>query len=483
MEPTPEQQAVMSADAPLVLVNAFAGTGKTSTLVARAAHRRKRRLYLTFTRASKDDAKEKFGSLADVKSAHGLAFGAIGRQFRDRIATHIRPNDVQAAGLVPNLDGKMYPITYFAIETLKAFFYSCDASIGTAHLPGSMIAVGKSDHGKVLSIADAIWQEMRKPNGNIGMLHDCYLKMYHMSGPDIGQRYEEVMLDEAQDSNAVILDIALRASCQRVIVGDRHQSIYGFRRAVNAMEMRDGLKLALTQSFRFGPKIASAAGSLLRHWKNEPRMLKGRPDIADSVRAIDPKNVRTRTNIAYLGRTNFSVFGRAVDAVRHRLPIYFVGGSTGYRLDIILDAWRLKETGQATSFLLRHFDSFDQMVERAYECDDKELKLLHSIISEYDKEIPSLIERIKDAETRNEAGAVILSTAHKSKGLQFETVVLEQGFFEGVQPGAFPYNEFLRACGEEVNLLYVAMTRAIRHLMLPPECFRAAVAPEIRWTS
>jgi hypothetical protein len=79
---TDEQKAVVEAAkaGSHLKVVAFAGAGKTFTLVEVAkALAGKRILYLTFSKALAEEAKEKFGNLADAMTNHALAYQKTGK--------------------------------------------------------------------------------------------------------------------------------------------------------------------------------------------------------------------------------------------------------------------------------------------------------------------------------------------------------------------------------------------------------------------
>ena len=60
--------------------------------------------------------------------------------------------------------------------------------------------------------------------------------------------------------------LVLAQCCDVVLVGDRHQQIYRFRGAENALDapqLVDADQLYLTHSFRFGPAVAQVANMLL----------------------------------------------------------------------------------------------------------------------------------------------------------------------------------------------------------------------------
>ncbi len=74
----------------MIWLIAGAGTGKTSTLALMAASTRSRGLYLAFNRATARDAAHCFPRNVECRTAHSLAFGATGREYRDRLNSSAR---------------------------------------------------------------------------------------------------------------------------------------------------------------------------------------------------------------------------------------------------------------------------------------------------------------------------------------------------------------------------------------------------------
>jgi len=70
-------EAVKSGD-PLIKINAFAGTGKTTTLLAIANELKNRSiLYLAFNKSIQLEAKSKFPYNTLVKTTHSIAYGQV----------------------------------------------------------------------------------------------------------------------------------------------------------------------------------------------------------------------------------------------------------------------------------------------------------------------------------------------------------------------------------------------------------------------
>ncbi|MEN1792887.1 UvrD-helicase domain-containing protein, partial [Pseudomonas aeruginosa] len=120
-----------------------------------------------------------------------------------------------------------------------------------------------------LDMARVVWRRMVDLQ-DTGMLmpHDGYLKLYQLSKPDLSQRFDCMFLDEGQDINPVIADIAHWQRIKMAIVGDPHQQLYRFRGAEDALNsdwMVGAEEHYLTQSWRFGPAIAHVANIILSY--------------------------------------------------------------------------------------------------------------------------------------------------------------------------------------------------------------------------
>jgi len=229
--------------------------------------------------------------------------------------------------------------------------------------------------------------------------------------------YEHIILDEAQDTNPVMMEVIRQQKAKLLLIGDRHQSIYGFRKANNAMEIFSAMGakvLKMPKTWRFGQDIADVANKLLGHFKSEDTRIIG---------AGPASTQRSSSARAILSRTNAGLFREAADV--GGVGVYWVGGIEGSRVDLLLDAWSLKcnRRNQIASPMLRQYTSWSQLQEEAEISKDPETKLLCNFIETYGSETPDLVDSFKRHALKSEKGArLILSTAHKSKGLDFDHV-------------------------------------------------------------
>src|SRR5215831_20059588 len=86
--PTLEQQAIVDAFAfgHDLVIEAGAGTGKTSTLEMIAASTPESGVYLAYNKAIAGDARLRFPSNVECRTAHAFAFAAVGKQMGHRLS-------------------------------------------------------------------------------------------------------------------------------------------------------------------------------------------------------------------------------------------------------------------------------------------------------------------------------------------------------------------------------------------------------------
>ena len=461
MNLTQEQQAIISCQADLITVNAFAGTGKTSTLEAFAlAKPEKRMLYVAFNKAIQTEAERRVPGNVECRTTHSLAMRAVGKHYRHKLVEKLRlPAIISALNLPPD-----YQVAEAIHKTLIRFLASDKQAAAEAvdpHANSAWLLAEYTNH---------LWAMMCDKNDDrIGMLHDGYLKLYQLSRPHLS--YDYILFDEAQDANPATTDILVNQACAKVFVGDRHQQIYQFRGAINAMNRLKGEQFYLTNSFRFGQRIADAGNRVLAA-KNEPRQIKGLRGPGHIG------EVNRKERYAIICRTNATVFEEAVSVHKYK-KIHFMGGIAGYRFDRLEDGYHL-QTGRLDLIkdnYIRSFGTFAELSRCVAETEDPELRNLQRTVSEYGRQIPALTRVIREKAVDSSTEAdIIITTAHKAKGAEFTQVKLAEDFIDladydnMVESGKYKRQE-LEA---ELNLLYVAVTRAVKTLQ-PNSEFAAAL--------
>jgi len=450
VKPTEEQSAVLDSDAHVRIVQAFAGAGKTTTLRMLADRlRNKRVLYLAFTKANQLDAEKKFGSNVKCLTTHALAMPITGRAYRAKLTGNLQIKSI--------IDALRMPTDYLLASEIRRVLLAYLVS-DARHIE-DIVPLGMRGDATVTG-AQRVWDIMQDPsNATVGMLHDGYLKLFQLRNPALP--YDHILFDEAQDTNPVTAAIVAGQPCSKTYVGDEHQQIYQFRGARNAMRDVQGQRLKLTQSWRFGGLIADVANRVLGEKGETSRVIgmNGQGEIGP----VDVSLPHTA-----ICRTNAGIFEQAVAAAVNGECIHFVGGVENYKFDRIEDSWRLKnrEVSAIRDSSIRNFGTFAEMARCAEESNDVELKGLIRIVEEYSFEIPRLTEQIKACATDASRSNLTLVTGHKCKGLEFDQVRLADDFLDIatykdlIEEGKSTKDEL--EC--EINLVYVAATRALRRL-------------------
>jgi superfamily I DNA/RNA helicase len=474
-----QRRAVARASAghPLAIV-ARAGAGKTHTLRAVAAARPQvDACLLAFNRSVAREARTRLPPHARATTVHALAYRTVvapDPRMRAKLerATRAGPADWgEAAGLAPRDPATAAHVA--AIRSVLQRFLADDAEAPEArHLAPDLAAtleerLGSERFGErrrwLLRRAARLWTRIGDPDDPTPLPHDGYLKLFARADPPAPAPL--LLVDEAQDIAPVTLGWLRRLSVQVVLVGDPAQRIYGFRGAVDAMAASGHPEVRLTRSFRFGEEIAACARRVLRVLA--PGAALG--GTGGPGRVHDDPPTRTGPD----GAGSHAVLCRStagvVEAiVAHAdLGVHVVGGVDTLvpELEAAYRLWTRRHDGRGP--VLHGFDRWSDLARTA-EAHGGGLRTLRDLIERYGDGVPELTRRLRGAvRARSHDAPITVSTVHRAKGGEWDRVELWRDLPR--VPGdpealaAAPDPESARA---EANLLYVAVTRARRELLL-----------------
>lgn len=465
-KPTEEQDAALQSfrSGHSLKINAFAGSGKTSTLQLLANKTGLRGQYLAFNKSIVADASEKFPDTVDCSTSHSLAFRAAPFGYKRDVGK--LTNRCTAKQLVEVLDikrrrfGDKYAIMpesqgYLYLETIRRYAQSADDEIGLQHVPvlGAIRSappeVRDEVSGFALEGARHVWSRMLSENDPLPLGHDGYLKLWGLSRPIIAADY--IMLDEAQDTNPVVLDILQRQRAQLIYVGDRYQQIYEWRGAVNAMEsIETDSSTYLTTSFRFGDAIAELATRMLVKL-GESKPVNGNPALLSKVGKTNPS--------AVLARTNANTISAVIEALDAGQKPHLVGDKSEL-MDMLRGVFSLKDEEPSTCPAFFGFKSWNEVVEFARTDEGAHLVTFVNLVEKRgEKQLMWALNRTVDEENAD----LVISTGHRSKGREWKSVRLMDDFLRS-SPGD---RNDRGPDPAELRLLYVALTRARESLEVP----------------
>lgn len=464
MKPTDEQLAALDIfrRGESMVIEAGAGTGKTSTLRLLASSTKRRGRYLAFNKAIVTDVERVITQRVAASTAHALAMRAIGGDYRHRLGSPrmrsaliaqklgIRSMVVHPLGMP-----KVLQPGYLAGHTMRAvtkFCQTADEEPSARHFPfidgidypdrdGRPTATNNIAVAKELEPAlQRAWADVCSRDGMLPFKHDHYLKIWQLGHPRIETDF--ILFDEAQDANPVMAAvIAEQTHAQRVHVGDSQQAIYEFTGAINALaEIDIEKRVLLTQSFRFGQAIADEANSVLEMLGADLRIV-GLDSIDSIVEKIDGEPD------AILCRTNATAVTEMLRAQRRMVSARLEGGGTEV-LQFADAAAQLRTEHWTAHPELACFTSWNEVLEYvAQDAQGRDLKLMVDLVEEFG------IDVIKRALDDMPAVAdLTISTAHKAKGREWDRVRIADDFAE------------LSGEPPELRLRYVAYTRARRQL-------------------
>jgi superfamily I DNA/RNA helicase len=484
MQLTPEQYEIVNSTGD-IKINAVAGSGKTTTIIeyAKARPGSTKILYLAFNKSVRLEAKKKFAEKGlnnvQVETAHSLAYKNIVFKHKYEVRPQGYKTNEIAELLGLQVNGEKHAEYIVANHINKFIAYFCnsdkqkiqDLDYSETVTDAKARAFVKSFYDYIQSKTRLLLSKMDK--GEIAVTHDFYLKKYQLSNPILD--FDYILFDEGQDASPAMLDVFLKQSATKVIVGDTHQQIYGWRYAVNSLEKTDFKTYHLSTSFRFGQDIADLAMGVLT-FKTHIGQEKHIPISG----AGSQKEVKSKAVIA---RTNLGLLMQAIEYVTEKRKvahIYFEGNINSYTyaddgasLYDVLNLYNGKHK-YIRDKLIKAMKDLDELDDYIKKTEDVQLGMMVEIVKEYGNEIPDIIKEIKqkhiDSDEKEKA-EIIFSTVHRCKGMEYDSIHIVNDFIteEKLKKLKEEKEEELNIdkLNEEINLLYVAVTRAKNSVHIP----------------
>ena len=535
---TSEQRRIVNMDLASLLgtshtvrINAYAGTGKTTTLLELCRNNPNIRFHLVvFNKSVAEESKAKFPRNVRVSTANSLSWKYItktegksnfnhwGLKYQDINNNYILKSSTRSNVL------KKTPFTWFhyvpmALATFTSYCNSGDESINFSNTPknwrarGELQSVDDSIRSALVEDATTIWDcIVNKKHSKMKFDHCSSMKKFQLSAPDLQEwagPHDVLLLDEAQDMNPCMLAVCLQQKVPKIVVGDSFQQIYSFRGAVDALKRVSDSNLTcvkdtfyLTQSFRFGPEIAFAADCCLKYTLHNKGPSVFGVKKRDSILGGTSLGLSSQCEqVSILGRTNSRLFEEMVTLVceveEHRRPkIAFPPaiGTEAMGFEKIRDLYyfNIGETNLISKWNPIYKKSWKDFVAQTEAANDNELIGKINIIEKYGDKLPGYLDILNhQLSNMNDPGVkYVFSTVHKFKGLESDHVrLLDDFFYNGVPYTAVDPSNLEEK--DELNLLYVALTRAKKVLTINPalyflltsttvdECFqRLVLSPE-----
>lgn len=456
-----------------LVIMARAGTGKTTTIVElgnriRASEPRASIIFCAFNKAIVTELTERLKNV-DVKTLHSVGFAMVRSENR-----HARVDEGKGKDIAREICRRYNRDDLFAAlmklvglgkNTLAQSLGDCEGLISAYSILQEEDHEGNGDTSALL--AEMAMDAMRESAANTSRVDfDDMVWLPWMLDLRSG-RYDYVIVDECQDMNAAQLWLAralMKPNTGRaIVVGDDRQAIYGFRGAdAQAMgRMTSELSatvLPLDITYRCPKAVVAMANAIVPDYY----AAESAPEGVVANKSQNELESEAKVGDFILSRKNAPLMPLALGFISRGVPAAIAGKDIGKALGVLIKKSKAKDIPALFTWL----DKFQEAEERKFQAMDSDkadrlrsqlsdkIACIHAL-SEGCETIECIKERLETMFTDSDPRTkVMLSSVHKAKGLERETV--------WVLPDTFRVGKGT----EEDNLWYVALTRSKANLYL-----------------
>lgn len=490
-KPTSEQQAILDiqqSSRDSIMITAFAGCAKTTTLEMMAKQVRGPFLALAFNVKIKKELEKRFPPNAKVLTMNGLGHNAWGQaigkrcQLLDSKKTQVVNQVLEENGVKLQQDSWIAVRDLFAAGQLAGIVPATFPHKGLREdTPESWLDLAESEW---ITTDPTIVEYARQCltlsckmafAGQIDFDDQIYMSALFGG---LFAKYPLVFVDEAQDLSPLNHIMVRKSASDRiVVVGDPKQAIYAFRGA-DSSSMANLRKLRpvwhdmpLKTTFRC-PTI------IVHRQRHHAPGFTAAPTNATGVLTDwrkDPWNIPDRDDVAVLCRNNAPLISLAFQLIRAKRSVVILGRDIGKGLIALAKKIVPDSTTPIT-----------QCVEKISEWQMRECQL--AIANKKEHRIAAITDRAEcliavaewgDVSNARElvegltklfstqSGKITLATGHKSKGLEWDTVIhLDPWRIPSKYAKEAAENGNFSQLEQENNLQYVIETRTKRELVL-----------------
>ncbi len=463
-----------------LLINAVAGSGKTTTIIKGIDYvpKGKSILFLAFNKAIVNELKDRLPEIVDTSTFHSVGFRAWATYCGK--GEKIQVSDRKVQDLINKVLNKKYPSKADNEKKFSLFNFirrlvplAKNAGVGTEiqedTLDNWLMLVDHHDvqYNEVIPIEKAIELCSQVLKESSKMKHiidfDDMLYMPLLYGAKF-RRYDYIFIDEVQDTNKVqayLLEAMMKINSRVIGVGDRNQAIYGFRGAnADAMEFFkdnfDCQELPLSITYRCGREIVKLAKEIV------PQIEFGEKNVLGEVKTLEKYNAKDfeETDVI-ICRNVAPLVTMAYGFIRRGIAARVLGREIGAGLIALIKKMNAKSIDDLENkievWAKRELEKAVAKGKNASAIEDQMQCIMVFIknLQETSRTINKLISNIEALFDDDNKRGILLCSVHKSKGLEWDKVYLLDPWRI---PSRWAVRDWMKQ--QENNLKYVAYTRA-----------------------
>lgn len=447
-----------------LLIQAVAGSGKTTTIIKGMEYAPGRSRFLAFNKAIAEDIRRR-APLGEVKTLNALGHSVVMSHYPE-----MRLEPKKMVNIIKAIMGDGADFKDFGYTLSRVCGLAKNCAFGIQREPETQEFIDLIEayafdvpFDKLSSFATICregFEQSRLDEKTFDFDDQLWIPIYR----DLGfEPVDNVFVDECQDLSPIqhLMLGEMSKKSRIVAVGDRHQAIYGFRGASHQSmdllkEMFRMKEMPLSISYRCSQSVVLAA----QEFCEEIQWREGAPEGLIEWKDHDPRKAAEYVRYMIVCRTNAPLFREILRCVREKEPCRV--------LSSFLDSFQSFIRGfkaTYTSDLVAKLDRWFEREKEAAMAKGKKGKLI-GLIDKYETvkllcgEFKLTADMVAMVKSLGESTrGPIFATIHKSKGLEHEHVYILRpdllGGFGDLTP---------EQAQQEENLHYVAITRAAETL-------------------
>ncbi len=489
IEPTQQQTAFLDAICTTndnIMLRARAGCGKTVAILMGVdaivgAFPGKEIIVCAFNKAIADEVKEKlkerghtdFRTVA-AQTLHGMGFGLVKWVYKG-----VKLDDKKVAQLVNELNhplakelfGQIVQLVKLAKQEGFGFFDDRQiGDIGAWYRMGEHYGINGFDDTSMMDSAVEFAQQVYRASLSLTSVvdFDDMILFPLVKNLRVGFPKDFLFVDEAQDLSrsrqALAKKFVKPHTGRMIIVGDDRQAIYGFSGAdadalTNLTKELRAVTMPLSVTWRCPKAVVQLAQKLVPDIEAAPTAPEG---VVGDLAQL-PDNLGPET--AVLCRNTAPLIDLAYALIRGGTPVKVEGRDIGAGLKLMVNRWKVKTIdaflNRLSTYEQREIQKAmakgkEEMVERIEDKCETLRVIARECLLQGRQSVSDMVAFIDALFADGETNCTILATYHRSKGREWDRVILLN--HSKLCPSPYARQEW--QVEQENNLAYVAYTRS-----------------------